>query len=115
MLILLGEWLYSHGKVRQFKPGNNAGKALAEYLTKHCPLNVPDCKLSDVFDVKLKKVIEKRREYHRLSGSSDVDVSESLKENRFPSPMSPRTTVSSMSFDSSSTLTVLSPKQKANK
>ncbi|KAK5964937.1 Fibronectin type-III domain-containing protein [Trichostrongylus colubriformis] len=95
---LKGEWLYSQGKGRSFKPDTGAHAALVKYLERYCPFDV-DGKLVSTLDQSVMKVMEKRREMLNHSGYDD-DSSQSLsvhspygawaaqlegKENRVPS------------------------------
>ncbi|KJH50585.1 leucine Rich repeat-containing domain protein [Dictyocaulus viviparus] len=58
---LKGEWLYSQGKGRAFKPDSGAHGSLVKYLEKYCPFNVNGKRLSSL-DQSVVKVMEKRRE-----------------------------------------------------
>ncbi|XGW20274.1 hypothetical protein V3C99_003802 [Haemonchus contortus] len=95
---LKGEWLYSQGKGRSFKPDTGAHPALVKYLERYCPFDV-DGKLVSTLDQSIVKVMEKRREMLNHSGMDD-ESSQSLslhspyrawtaqlegKENRIPS------------------------------
>ncbi|KAK6058756.1 leucine Rich repeat-containing domain protein [Cooperia oncophora] len=94
---LKGEWLYSQGKGRSFKPDTGAHTALVKYLERYCPFDV-EGKLVSTLDQSVVKVMEKRREMLSHSGYDD-DSSQSLsvhspygawaahlegKENRIP-------------------------------
>ncbi|VDO20984.1 unnamed protein product [Haemonchus placei] len=105
---LKGEWLYSQGKGRSFKPDTGSHTALVKYLERYCPYDV-DGKLVSTLDQSIVKVMEKRREMLNHSGIDD-DSSQSLslhspyrawtaqlegKENRIPSSISARSPYSS--------------------
>ncbi|VDM52383.1 unnamed protein product [Angiostrongylus costaricensis] len=95
---LKGEWLYSQGKGRMFKPDTGAHGSLVNYLERYCPFDIDGRRVSSL-DQSILKVMEKRREI--LSNSSieeDSSLSLSLhspygawtarviegKENRLP-------------------------------
>ncbi|WKX91037.1 hypothetical protein Q1695_009681 [Nippostrongylus brasiliensis] len=95
---LKGEWLYSQGKGRSFKPDTGSHSQLVAYLERHCPFDTGG-RLVSALDQSLVKVMEKRRELLNNSGIDD-DSSQSLslhspyrawtaqlegKENQFPS------------------------------
>uniref|UniRef100_A0A914XA99 Uncharacterized protein n=1 Tax=Plectus sambesii TaxID=2011161 RepID=A0A914XA99_9BILA len=113
--VIAGEWLYSQGKGRQFKPGS--GKQLAEYLTAVCPLDLSNRPLSTSFDDNLVKVLQKRNQYLNesltSSGTEYMHDSFSLghhqKENRAPLS-SDRCSSATMTATPS---TVLSPRQES--
>ncbi|KIH52620.1 leucine Rich repeat-containing domain protein [Ancylostoma duodenale] len=96
--ISLGEWLYSQGKGRAFKPDTGAHLSLVKYLEKYCPFDV-EGKLVSSLDQSVVKAMEKRREMLSSSAYED-DSSHSLslhspyrawtaqlegKENQIPS------------------------------
>ncbi|RCN40889.1 leucine Rich repeat-containing domain protein [Ancylostoma caninum] len=95
---LKGEWLYSQGKGRAFKPDTGAHLSLVKYLEKYCPFDV-EGKLVSSLDQSVVKAMEKRREMLSSSAYED-DSSHSLslhspyrawtaqlegKENQIPS------------------------------
>ncbi|KAL6729049.1 hypothetical protein Aduo_000141 [Ancylostoma duodenale] len=95
---LKGEWLYSQGKGRAFKPDTGAHLSLVKYLEKYCPFDV-EGKLVSSLDQSVVKAMEKRREMLSSSAYED-DSSHSLslhspyrawtaqlegKENQMPS------------------------------
>ncbi|EYB99281.1 hypothetical protein Y032_0123g1119 [Ancylostoma ceylanicum] len=95
---LKGEWLYSQGKGRAFKPDTGAHLSLVRYLEKYCPFDV-EGKLVSSLDQSVVKAMEKRREMLSSSAYED-DSSHSLslhspyrawtaqlegKENQIPS------------------------------
>ncbi|XP_012941590.1 serine-rich adhesin for platelets [Aplysia californica] len=59
---LLGEWLYSQGKGRQFHPGQHA--QLVEYLATVCPLTSTD-QLRSEDDSKLSQILSQQRRYQQ--------------------------------------------------
>ncbi|KAK6726807.1 hypothetical protein RB195_004862 [Necator americanus] len=95
---LKGEWLYSQGKGRMFKPDTGSHLSLVKHLERHCPFDV-EGKLVSALDQSVVKAMEKRREMLSSSTCGD-DSSQSLslhspyrawtsqlegKENRIPS------------------------------
>uniref|UniRef100_A0A1I8B2I0 Uncharacterized protein n=1 Tax=Meloidogyne hapla TaxID=6305 RepID=A0A1I8B2I0_MELHA len=61
--MLKGEWLHSNGKTRSFRPGSNSHSQLCAFLLLECPLVSKELPIEGVDGDKMKKVIQKRREY----------------------------------------------------
>ncbi|XP_048054233.1 centrosomal protein of 97 kDa isoform X1 [Megalobrama amblycephala] len=59
---LKGEWLYSQGKGRAFRPGQHA--QLVQYLASTCPLTATTA-LQSAEDAKLEKILNKQRQHQR--------------------------------------------------
>lgn len=55
---LKGEWLYSQGKGRMFRPGQHA--QLVQYLACTCPLTATTA-LESAEDAKLERILNKQR------------------------------------------------------
>lgn len=71
---LKGEWLYSQGKGRTFKPGTGAHGSLVNYLERYCPFDIDGKRVSSL-DQSIVKVMEKRRE---ILSSSSIEEDSSL-------------------------------------
>ncbi|KAH7727693.1 Leucine Rich Repeat family protein [Aphelenchoides avenae] len=67
--MIKGEWLHTAGKTRGFRPGTGSHDDLCEYLARECPRELGEHQLENSFTEKLRKVVEKRREY--MSSSHD--------------------------------------------
>ncbi|KAL5010693.1 hypothetical protein ScPMuIL_012998 [Solemya velum] len=58
---LKGEWLYSQGRGRTFKPDQHV--ELVQYLSSVCPLTTVELELAQ--DAKLSKILQKQRVHHQ--------------------------------------------------
>uniref|UniRef100_A0A915N575 Uncharacterized protein n=1 Tax=Meloidogyne javanica TaxID=6303 RepID=A0A915N575_MELJA len=61
--VLKGEWLHSNRKTRSFRPGSGSHAQLCAFLLLECPLVSKELPIEGVNDDRLKKIIQKRREY----------------------------------------------------
>uniref|UniRef100_A0A8C1FPT5 Centrosomal protein of 97 kDa n=2 Tax=Cyprinus carpio TaxID=7962 RepID=A0A8C1FPT5_CYPCA len=59
---LKGEWLYSQGKGRMFRPGQHA--QLVQYLASTCPLTATTA-LESAEDAKLERILNKQRQHQK--------------------------------------------------
>ncbi|KAL1282952.1 hypothetical protein QQF64_001755 [Cirrhinus molitorella] len=59
---LKGEWLYSQGKGRMFRPGQHA--QLVQYLASTCPLTATTA-LQSAEDAKLERILNKQRQHQK--------------------------------------------------
>lgn len=103
--MLKGEWLHSNGKTRSFRPGSNSHSQLCAFLLLECPLVSKELPIEGVDGDKMKKVIQKRREYkdsrlHHHStpsltfGKRQPFLSTTISPSRFnPTPTPTRGTI----------------------